>query len=277
MLFVPFLAAFFQAASSIISKIGLTRRRIAFHDFVTGLFLYLAALTWLLTPIYGSVDYNQLAEAGPFALVAGLILVATAWNVLYYRSIQSEKVNIVETVLNFVPISTIALGWVVYPGKFIPMVGLAGVVATGALLWGFWDKHRLNLSLSMVGLVILMAIEHILAVEVLTRNIMSPVTLYAVRTTVIFLIFLTYYRPSLHLLKVSTHAFLALTAVIGGSNMVFKYYGLRDSGVFVTSLVLILVPVLVFTGSVALLREHLRPRRLIAVAIMLAAVLVAGR
>src|SRR5581483_10154200 len=80
----------------------------------------------------------------------------------------------------------------------------------------------------------------------------------------IFILFYIYYRPSLSKLKPKTIWLLIISGLIGASAMLFRFYGLRDAGITVTAVILILVPVIVFTSAAVYFHEKMKTKRVFA-------------
>lgn len=271
----PFISALSQAGGIIVDKIILTRRQVSLHIFVPILFLFLFLLTALSYPFLGkiSADFFQ-----PYYLLLflAMIVVAIIWNVYYYRGVQAEKIHEFELIMMFQPILTILLATIFLRGERNLSLEIASIIAALALIAARLNKNHLEFSSSSLGLilaVVLMSVE--LIIIKLLLNVLSPVALYSLRTGIIFIFFLFYYRP--HLGKVADHNFglIFATSFLGTAQMVTKFYGFQEFGVIYTSLILIISPVLVYIVSTIFLHERLKMRTIISALVILGCIVYA--
>ncbi len=267
LVWVPMLAAIAYAASILIAKIGLTRRRISIRDYIPGIFFFLTFFSIITLPKLGHVNYSTLFVQHNLILVLALIIVATVWNILYYKGLSREKVNTTEGIIILMPLMTIVLSWLFQPEVFNAKIALSATVATVLVGWIYRPHKLIQFDLytfMLLGAVLLMALENVLAGQILQTKAISPAALYTLRTFLLFVIFYLYYKPSLLRLRLKSTLILALSGLIGTTAMLLRFYGLRDAGITLTAIVLILVPVIVFSAAIIFLHEKMKPARLAA-------------
>lgn len=265
LIIIPLLAAVTYAASILLAKIGLTRRRISIRDYIPGLFLFLTVFSLLTLIKWGHVNYAQLTGSHNLTLLVSIIATATVWNVLFYIGLSKKKVNASEGIIILMPLMTIVLSWLFVPQNFNARIAVLALAATALVAWAYRPKKLFQLNIYTLMLtvsVVLMALENVLVGQILLTDAISPAALYFVRTLVVFVIFYVYYRPSLGKLSLRTNAFLALSGLAGASAMVLRFYGLRDAGITMTAIILILVPVIVFSWAVFFLHEKMKTGRI---------------
>ena len=261
----PILAAVIYAASILFAKYGLTRRRISIRDYIPGIFLSLSIFALLALPHFGQVDTKLLDSGNNLVLLIAIVLVAAGWNLLYYLGLSKEKVNTTEGIIILMPLFTIALSWLFTPANYDSRIALSVLAATALVAWAYRPKQLLRFDiygLMLAAAVIGMSLENVLVGRLLKTGALSPAALYAIRTLVIFIIFYLYYRPSLTKLGAKTVALLGASGLIGTSAMLFRFYGLRDAGITLTAIILILVPVFVFSAAIIFFHENMNKRRL---------------
>lgn len=267
LIIVPLLAAVTYAASILLAKVGLTRRRISIRDYIPGLFLFLTAFSLLTLIRWGHVNYAQLTSGSNLVLLVSIIATAAVWNVLFYIGLSKKKVNASEGIIILMPLMTIALSWFFAPQNFNSKVALSALGATLLVAWAYRPKNLFQLNiytLMLTGSVVLMALENVLVGRLLDTDSISPAALYFVRTLVLFVIFYIYYRPSFSKFSIKTNSFLAVSGLAGALAMVLRFYGLRDAGITMTAIILILVPVIVFSWAVFFLHEKMKTGRIAA-------------
>ncbi len=274
----PLLAALTQASSLILHKVGLTRRRIDLGIYLSLLFAFLAFYTLLTLPFIGWVHYDQVFQSSNFLLLGAVLITATLWNYLYFLAIRAEKVNAVENIVNLGPVLTIVIAWLVTPSLFDGRVAWFAGVATAVLVWGYWEKRKFTLDrfgFLLLCSVFLSALESVLIARLLQEHVMSPAVLFFLRVCVMAGFFWLMYKPAYKKIKSKTKVFIGLNALLSLVMMLIRFYALRDSGVIYTSLVLVLVPIVVYIGSARILHEQLKMRQLISAGSLIGVVLYA--
>jgi drug/metabolite transporter (DMT)-like permease len=264
---VPLGAALTQATTLIADKELLSKERISRRDFVPLTFLLLCAYAGVFSFFVGWVDPWAYFTLYGLGLTGAVIVLGIAWNWVYFRAIQSERVSAVENIMILSPLATILLSGFFSPGTLALSTVVAALAATGLLFWGFRSHRGLRLDhnlLLLLASVAAMALENIAVAKLLQADIISPVTFFAIRTGVIGLFFYAWYRPKFERMKHSHLERVAILSALGAVMMLMRFYGLRDAGVVTTSLALILVPVMVYAGAGFFLKERLKKRQVVA-------------
>jgi len=278
----PLIAAISQAAGIIVDKIILTRRRMELHVYIPVLFLFLFILTAILMPLLGTISLKFFT---PYYLGIFLMMIVTAliWNVYYYKGAQDEKVYEFELIIMFQPLLTILLAAIFLEKNTNIHILIASVLAALALIMAHINKKHLpagkaGFEISAAGKGLVLAVVFI-SIEIILQKIMldvlSPVSLYFLRTGILFIFFWLFYRPRMHQVSDTNTAFILATAAAGVVQMVTKFYGFQQFGVIYTSLVLILSPILVYTISTIALHERLKIRTIISALVILGCIVYA--
>ncbi len=260
----------------IIDKITLSRRSVPLSIFIPVVFTFLFAFTAVFTPLYGFIDWNTALLPNNVFLALLMVVIAIAWNVLAYQSLQRETVHQHEVILMTGPIVTIGLAALFFREEFNLMIFILGLVASSAMLIARTERHHLKLDKIAYNLflaVILMSIESIIIRELLYSY--SPISLYAVRTFILAGFFLLYYRPKISEIGQSPLWLLGISGAVGALSMITRFYAFGSLGVIFTTLVSTLVPIIVFIGSWEILHERIRPRVIVASLVILICVTVA--
>lgn len=271
----PLIAALSQVGGILIDKITLTRRQVEVRIYLPILFLFLVVFTGILFPWLGKIngEFRPL-YIGFFVL---MILCAVGWNLLYYRGVKAEKVQDYELIIMFQPLLTIVLAALVYPSERNIHIIIAALIAAVALIFSHFKKRHLDISLGtwqLVGAVVLMSVELLIIKELL--HVFSPVALYFFRTGIMFLIYLSYFRPKVNRIANTNYMLMATSAILGTSQMVSKFYGFEIYGIVYTSLILIISPVLVYIFSNIFLHEKFRARTIISFIVILGCIVYAS-
>lgn len=273
------IAAFGFAIGVLIDKFALSRRRIAIRELVPALFLLLALLTALAVSVVPDHRFLYAAMFSPSNITAFLVMVALAvtWNILYFRALAKETVQEFDLILMLEPLATIFLASVFLQAERNWVIIAISFVAALALVYAHLKRQHIVFDTYARGLilaVILMGLE-VLVLSLLLRTY-TPLTLYFWRTLAVFLATTALYRPRFSRLKAGDLGIVLITAVFGVIQMVARYYGYAGSGVILTTLALLLGPLMVEIASVLLLKEKIKPKSTLAFAVILLCVVYAN-
>lgn len=271
----PFIAAVSQAGGIIVDKIILSRRRMELRVYLPVLFLFLFLLTGLLMPFFGKISLDIFK---PYYLIIFILMIVCAliWNVFYYKGAQAEKIHEFELIIMFQPLLTILLAAVLIEKNTNIHILIAAIVASMTLIFSHIRKNHFEISAAGWGLilaVVFMSIEIIL--QKILLNVLSPVALYFIRTGIIFIFFIFFYRPRIRQVANNNALLILATSSLGVIQMVTKFYGFEAYGVIYTSLILILAPILVYIISTIVLHERIKTRTIIAGLVILVCIIYA--
>jgi len=257
-------------------KIILSRERVTLRVFLPVVFVFLFVFTVILVPWFGQLDLSVALLPNSLFLLFLMVVIAVAWNVLFYQSIQRETTHQHELVVMMSPLITVLLAAVFFPEEFNGTIFILALIASGALLFAKMTReHQVFTRTSyntFLG-VVLMSTETIIIRELL--YVYNPVALYAVRTLILALFFTGYYRPHYNRISNKHWLMMALSSVFGVVIMLTRFFAFEQLGVIYTTLVAILAPVIVFFGSWEILHEKIRPRVIFASIVILVCVSIA--
>jgi len=269
------LAAFGFAGGVLIDKFELSKRHLPLGTYLTLLFLLLAFLSGvflvivpgqMVIPTHG----YSVSMIGAFVT---MIALAIGWNIFYYRGLKKEKVQEFDLILMTEPLVTIMLASAFFPAERKVTILMAALLAALALMFAHMHHRRLTIDTYARGLliaVLLMSLE-VLVIRTLLRSF-TPGMLYFLRTTLLFVTFYFLYKPRFRSIKLADFGIVFVTALFGVLQMLARFFGYSTGGVVVTTLFLLLGPVLVEAASLAVLHESLKPKTGFAFAVIFACV-----
>lgn len=268
------IASIGYAGGIVTDKILLSKRKIPLFRFVPMLFVFLAIFTAVLVPKWGSVNLELLMTPKYLLLVLIMVITAVTWNILYYRGIQQEDIHEFELIMLLSPMVTIILAEVFLPDERNWQTFLAGVVASLALLLTRFRHHHVQIGkiawMTMLAM-LLMSVESIFIKMLL--DVLSPVALYFLRTTILATVFVSIYKPKVLGFSKSSFFLLMFTAILGVIQMVLKFFGFDKLGVTETTMILVLGPFLVYFLSFFWFKEKLYKRDVFAFIVLIACIL----
>ena len=268
------IASLGYASGVIADKIIISKYRVPLWRFAPLLFVWLCVITAIFMPIWGHISMEKMLTAKYLAIFFGMIVIAVVWNIYYYRGIQKEEVHEFELIMMLSPLITIAFAEIFLPSERSLPVFIAAVVASAALIATRFRRHHFKISKTTwqtILAMVLMSAESILIKNLLA--VMSPVTLYFLRTGVIAVVFLIMYRPKLFQMPKEAYGLIIISAIAGVVQMVLKFYGFQSLGVVETTLILVLGPFLVYFFSTYYFKEKMHKRDLFAAAVVVGCIL----
>lgn len=268
------IASIGYAGGILADKIVLGRKKVPVLRFIPLLFVFLALFTSALLYRYGRVDWALLSSSKYLGLALLMTCVAVSWNIFYYRGLQQEDIHEFELIMLLSPLVTIIFAEIFIPAERNWTTFVAGILASAALIATRFRHHHMKISRvawqSMLAM-LLMSFESIVIKELL--HVLSPVSLYFVRTAIIAFVFIVLYRPKLFSVPVSAFYLTMLSAAFGVVQMVLKFYGFESLGVIETTIILVLGPFLVYFISPIWFKERVFKRDIFAFVILIASIL----
>ncbi|KKQ18289.1 MAG: hypothetical protein US94_C0027G0007 [Berkelbacteria bacterium GW2011_GWB1_38_5] len=271
----PFIAALTQVGGILVDKITLTRRQVSVHVFVPILFLFIFLLTAVLFPFLGKISIEFFSSYYLLIFLA-MLIAGVVWNFFYYQGVQAEKVYEFQLIMMLQPLLTILLATIFLKGERNLQIEIIAIVAAIFLIVSHINQAHLEITLGGYKLllaVIFMSVELIL-IKILLA-VLSPVALYCIRTGILFVFFVLFYRPQIKKVAKENTVLILISATLGTVQMISKFYGFEQFGVVYTSLVLILSPILVYILSIIFLHEKLKLKTVLSGIVILGCIIYA--
>ncbi len=273
------LASLGYAGGVLIDKYELSRRHFPLSTYLPLLFAMLAFVTGvIMVAVPSTISFTSSAGNGRYVLAfLVMIALATAWNIFYYRGLKRETVQEFDLILLVEPLATVALASIFFVQERNAIRLLLALIAAIMLLVAHMRRRRLMLDSFARGLLIavfLMSLE-VLVIRILL-DVYSPVLLYFLRTLALSAVFFLIYRPPLQHLRKADLAIILVVALFGVLQMVARFFGYAAGGVVLTTLLLLLGPVLVESVSLFFLKERMTHKTALAFMVILLCVYYAS-
>lgn len=270
-------ASIFNATSTILDKIVLSRYKADVYNFIIALFVALWAFTGLSLPWLGSIDFTSAFSFLGFLYLALLVIFAFIWNILYYKAQQHETVQEFEIIIMTQPLFISLMAAIFLADERNWHILVATLIASMAFI--FSHLRRDHLQIGKYTWYLLIAVFFI-AAETLMRKLLlewySPAALYFVRTGILAMLFIIVWHPSNFSLPKKAWPHTIISGLIGAIMMVLTFYGYKNLGIVLTTLILMLGPILTYLLDFVILKEKLRPRIVIAAVVILLCIVYAG-
>ena len=198
-------------------------------------------------------------------LLVGVILLATAANLLFYWAIGREKISEVEPFLLFNPLVAILIAGLFYPGERVWSVYIAAAISSIVLVWSHWHKHKLTLTrglMAIVGFSVIYGIETSAIKTLLT--VYEPLALYSIRSVFVLVTLSLVAWPNFKIIKPHHFAVFGVLGALAVASVVATYTAFQLRGLSETIFIFTLSPILIYVLSVIFLREKWRVKNIIA-------------
>lgn len=269
------IAGIVQAVYIIASKELFLKKRISVNLYTSLLFMGLFLVSLAIFPYLGKIDPG-FWQTKYILLFILMVLVVVAWNCMYYKALNKEKITEFELIAMTYPLITVFLATILLPFERSWQIIIAGLVASMALILSHIRKHHLRfgeIDRLLLLAIFLMAIEAVLDRYLL--EVLSPVALYCFRTGFVALILPFVLKPNYRetdFKKVGTISLLSISAVCFFSLQLYSY---QKIGVAFTVLIMLIQPILVFIYAMHIKGEKFQIKKVIAAIIIVISIIYA--
>jgi len=273
-MFYPFLVVVFDVITLITTKILFTRfKRLTYRSFAWWLFIWIIIVALIFSPWFFHVDIRALQHQYVWWLVA-LAALAANYNLLYYYSLEYEKISEAEPFLLLNPLVAIVVASLFYPAERSWHIYVAAVLAGAVLCWSHMRRHRMKLDnhlWALVGFSLLYGLEAVVIKHLLA--VYSPLALYLIRGVFVAIFLGILEKGKIQKISLKEVPYFLLVGLGAVAASVALYLAYQTVGISLTIFVLFLSPILVYLFSVLYLREKLKWKNLISSAVIVALVI----
>jgi len=271
---LPILAAVLQAASFTVDKTVLSFRRVTYKIYTGISFPLLIVIDLAIFALLRPGISSAVLRNSNLLFLLLSIAISIGSNLIFYRALKDEALGEIETWGLLGSFPAIIFSSLVFASERRPIVVAAAITACGAALWSHWRKGGFRVARKTAYYVFwVLAIAPfgtLLSKELLV--VWNPVALELVRDAGVAVVFgPLFWRESA---KVTGRAFffLLLTNLLTAAAFILQGFSIQASGVVFTTMVFALLPLLTYFSAVFLLKERFDRRKIIAFAVILAAV-----
>ncbi len=273
------LASLGYAGGVLIDKYELSKRHFPLRLYLPLLFAMLAFVTGVIMVLKPStISISEDAGQGSYVVAfIAMIALATTWNIYYYRGLKRETVQQFDLILLIEPLATVAMASIFFVQERNAVRLLLALIAAIMLIIAHVRRSRVVFNTFARGLLIavfLISLE-VLVIRVLL-DVYSPVLLYFLRTLALTVAFLGIYRPSFKHLSLADFSITFVVALFGVLQMVSRFFGYAFGGVVLTTLLLLLGPVIVESISLFFLKERMTHKTALAFMVIILCVYYAS-
>lgn len=272
---VPIIASVSGSLEVFLNKYILSKERVNYKLFTALSFIVISVIMLIISPFL--FEYNK-SFFDPFNILFFIVIViiGTIANVLLFKGMKKEKLTEADSMIVFGGFFTILLSIFIYADERNPYILIPALIASAALILSHIKKHHVKFhkaALLILIATLLFAVENVI-IKYLLRTY-NPFTLYFLRCVFIALLLGFVFKPDFKKLSKKKYFHLAVAQVFIIIQLVLTYYSYKHYGVVYTSLILTLLPILVYIYAVIWLKEKLEMKKTIAGIVILVCVVVA--
>ena len=254
---IPLTAAIIFGLALAHYKWAISRTNLETKTFLCTHFLTMFGVGALAAWWWGSWEtplFSQPRYIGLFLIIVSFGLV---YNYFLVRGFKRESLHEYELIDLLMPIFTVVLAAIAFVDEREPVrIGLA-LLGASVFLITHWRRHQVVFKQAdrwLVYAVFLMALERVLVKPILT--IIDPIVLYTLRTGLISLILLFFFRPRLARIPAVEWLQLVINGLLGVTSMVLIWTSINQFGVVVTELYLLVTPIVLAIVSLFFFKER---------------------
>lgn len=272
----PLLGALFQAGGFILDKRILLLRRITFQTYtslsfplyfliVLGAF-FIAAPPFSLELLWASI--------GLLALSLSLNIIG---NIVFYRALARDtlgEIQIIDLVSN-IPI--IIVSSFLFADERNTLVLVLALGAAFAVIWAHWHRRHFTILVTTLPLLLWSLVAPPIEAAI-TKTLLAawhPVSLELVRSGVLAIFFASIFSRSIQNVHAKAFSLLILTNLFWACGWILFYMSYQEIGVVYTSLIFLAEPLMVYMGSLLVLKERLDRKKVLAFFLVLASITLA--
>lgn len=254
---LPFVAAFLDAISLIVSKAFLRRYgRLTYKEYNWVTFLGILIVLLISAQLFNQFPNWATISAHWLPLLA-LGLLGTLSNVFFSKGLEEERVSNLEPFIVFRPLVGILIASFIFPEERSLVIYVGILLAASILAWANLKREHLRLNRALVFIMLhwfSTAFEVVLTTYLL--GFFPPIALYILRCVIIFVALSLFSKPNLQLLQpqhLPPALFMGILAVF---SVVATYIALYRIGIAPTLFAQVLSPALVYWFSASVLHDR---------------------
>lgn len=255
-MFFAFIAAIFGGSADVVNKILLSKMKMALKDYLPIVFIILAVISLFLVPMNFHFDPQAFSLKMILILII-MIISAGIWNVLLTKSMQTEPLHEYEVIILTSPFVVVLLAAIFLPSERNLVTFIAGIISSLVLVLTRFRRHHFVVSKTAkqtMLAVLLIGVEAVCLKMLL--NFYSPSLLYFIRVLILAITFSVIYKPDFSVLKkFETAKLLILASLMGTGVMVLKYYAIQNIGLILTTIILLIAPLITYIASYFYFKE----------------------
>lgn len=275
MIYLPIIGSLLESVGTILEKKVLRKNGLDSRHYTTYEFLAIVLVMLPFVYFFWKIDPAALSLKN-LGILAFVIIVSVAANLLIFYSLKREKVTEFEPIWLMQYVFVIILAFIFYQSERNYTIFALAMVANIALIAAHVRKHHLVFDKYIIAALLgsfLFAVE--LVASKLILEFYNPFAFYFIRCFFILLICYIAFRPNgKGLNKTNSWMILAIGA-LWAIYRAIMYYGYQHLSIMLTTTMFILSPVFVFIFAIVFLKEKPNWRQIISTAVIVVCVALA--
>lgn len=274
-LFYVFLSIVAESAGKTVDKLNFKRNRIAaLTEMLLGFMFMSVWITLFIALTRQPIPHFRLVSVGLISLV---VLVSLLSNIFDVLSVKANDLSLREPLVDFRPIAAGLVGYLLFPAERKPGFLLAFMLGAVIVYYG---SHRRKLrkfqKKGMTYLLLVTAFEALLpSIYKETVLYLSPAYIAWFRIVAIFALSLVFFPlRSARRITPNMIRYDALSGAVYTVGAVASIYAIKELGVVLTMLLLLLGPFLRYSAGYFILKENVRRGEIVSSALLAMVVMI---
>ncbi len=275
-LLFPIGASVLQAASFTLDKVTLSVKKVTYKTYLGISFPLIFFITLIIFFIFKPPLSLSLFSGNALYLFIGLIVLTIGTNIIFYRTLKSEKISEIETLSLLGQVSLIILTSFIFASERNPVIIFLALLSSVSVIWCHWRKDHVQIA-GKIKLYLFWTVAISPFTMIITKVLLetwNPISLELVRMGFVALIFGPLFIK--YSKKASFKAILLLIAtnILTTIAWILYFFSYQKFGVIQTVLIFSIQPLLVYFASVFLLREKLHWKKFVCFLIILTSIII---
>jgi len=275
-LIFPIGASVLQAGSYTLDKVVLSLKKVTYKTYIGISFPLIFLITLIIFFIFRPPLSLSLFSGKFLYLIVILIVLTIFTNILFYRALDADKVNEIQTLSLLGQVSLIIFTSIIFISERKPAIVFLALICSLSVIWAHWKKNHIQIAkktkLYLLWTIFISPFSMII-IKILLET-WNPISLELVRIGFVALIlcplFLRFEK------KASAKAFLLLviTNILTTIAWILYFFSYQKLGIIQTVLIFSVQPLLVYFASIFLLKEKLHWKKFVSFLIILTSIIV---
>jgi drug/metabolite transporter (DMT)-like permease len=272
----PISASVLQAASFTVDKVIMSVKKVTYKTYVGISFPLIFIFTLIIFLLFKPpLSWSLFSGIAIYLIIASVVLTILS-NLIFYRTLKSEKISEVEALSLLGQITLIIYTGFIFPAERNLLIMFLAVLCSASVVWSHWRKDHFQIAKKTklyLFWTILIAPFGMIMTNYLLKT-WNPISLQLIRDGMMALIFgplfLRYERKA----SFKAISLLIITNILTSIAWILYYFSYQQLGVVQTVLVFSIQPLLVYFASIFLLKEKLHWKKLVSFLIILVCIAV---
>jgi drug/metabolite transporter (DMT)-like permease len=273
---LPIASSILQAASFTVDKMIMSVKKVTYKTYVGISFPLIFIFTLIMFFMFRPPLSWNLFSGWAIYLIIGSVILTILTNLIFYRTLKTEKLNEVEALSLIGQITLVIYSGLFFPDERKPFVILLALLCSASIIWAHWRKGHFQIA-RKTKLYLFWTIFIAPFAMIMTKPLLeswNPISLQLIRDGMMALVFGPLFLRYEKKASYKAVILLLITNVLTSVAWILYYFSVKEMGVIQTVLIFSIQPLLVYFSSIFLLKEKLHWKKLVCFIIILVSIVL---